>query len=169
MKQIPKFPKYKITKDGKVWSVKNQIFLSQKTTMYGYKEVSLCKLNIKYSKTIHRLVLETFVGPCPGGMACCHNNGIRTDNRLSNLRWDTYKNNELDKIKHGTAIRGEQRHNAKLTEQDILLIKNVYSKEINGYRRWNQCQLAKKFNVTQANISAIVNKKSWKHLGENYV
>jgi hypothetical protein len=36
------------------------------------------------------LVLEAHRGPKPGpGYEACHGNGIRTDNHLSNLRWDT--------------------------------------------------------------------------------
>lgn len=53
------------------------------------------------TKYIHRLVLEAFVGPCPEGMETCHNNGVRTDNRLENLRWDTSSANNDDIVKHG--------------------------------------------------------------------
>lgn len=49
-----------------------------------------------------RLVLQTFVGPCPEGMECCHNDGDFENNRLSNLRWGTKSENTLDSVKHGT-------------------------------------------------------------------
>lgn len=42
MKQIPGFPKYKITKDGRIWSIKNKKFLKQHN-IWGYKDVTLCK------------------------------------------------------------------------------------------------------------------------------
>lgn len=58
---------------------------------------------------VHRLVLNSFVGPCPPGMEVCHNNGCRTDNRLENLRYDSPTNNNRDKSVHGTD------HNAKKT------------------------------------------------------
>lgn len=50
---------------------------------------------------VHVLVLTAFVGPRPDGMVCCHYNGIPTDNRLENLRWDTISANALDDLRNG--------------------------------------------------------------------
>jgi hypothetical protein len=50
---------------------------------------------------VHRLVLEAFVGPRPEGMEACHWNDIKTDNRASNLRWDTRSENTKDRIRNG--------------------------------------------------------------------
>lgn len=54
------------------------------------------------NRAIHRIVLEAFVGPCPMDMEGCHNDGDPTNNAVSNLRYDSKENNELDKRKHGT-------------------------------------------------------------------
>jgi len=56
----------------------------------------------KKFKFVHVLVLESFVCPRPDGMQVCHNNGKPDDNRLENLRWDTPRNNVLDRKAHGT-------------------------------------------------------------------
>lgn len=50
---------------------------------------------------VHRLVLTAFVGPCPDGMEGCHNDGDPSNARLSNLRWDTPRENAQDVIRHG--------------------------------------------------------------------
>lgn len=64
----------------------------------------------------HRLVLMAFVGPRPVGMEGCHNNGVRDDNRLANLRWDSPKANAADRSRHGTQARGEQHVSTRIPE-----------------------------------------------------
>ena len=72
----------------------------------GYKcrTVGLSRKGRQWVKLVHRLVLKTFVGPCPDNHECCHNNGNSLDNRLSNLRWDTRKANVKDACMHGTRV-----------------------------------------------------------------
>lgn len=65
---------------------------------------------------VHRLVLEAFVGTCPEGYEACHYDDDPTNNRLTNLRWDTHESNIMDKIRNGNA-RGRHR---SLSEADCL-------------------------------------------------
>jgi hypothetical protein len=55
--------------------------------------------------TVHTLVLNAFVGPAPEGMECCHNDGVASNNLVSNLRWDTRSENVLDCFRHGVRVR----------------------------------------------------------------
>lgn len=73
---------------------------------HGYPRVNLCVDGRYVQRTVHSLVLEAFVGPCPPGMESLHRNGVRTDCRLSNLRWGTSAENKADTRAHG--------HNAML-------------------------------------------------------
>lgn len=71
----------------------------------GYMMVHLTpREGAKYLKkrTVHSVVLEAFVGPRPDGHQACHNDGSRTNNHVSNLRWDTVSANQYDKVAHGT-------------------------------------------------------------------
>jgi len=52
---------------------------------------------------------------------------------------------------------GSQHYNAVLTEQDVLFIRATY--------RWGKGKvLAEQYGVTPGAISAIVTRRSWKHL-----
>lgn len=70
----------------------------------GYHVIRVKRDGKQRKLRIHRLVLEAFVGPCPDGMECCHNDGDPGNNRLSNLRWDTKSANEFDQVRHGTHV-----------------------------------------------------------------
>lgn len=59
-------------------------------------------------RPIHRLVLEAFVGPRPEGMECCHLDDDPTNNRLSNLRWDTHSANQYDQVRNGKHFEASQ-------------------------------------------------------------
>jgi hypothetical protein len=66
----------------------------------GYYRVCLDKNGKVRSFLVQRLVLETFVGPCPDGMEACHYpDSNKANNALSNLRWDTRLENVKDKIR----------------------------------------------------------------------
>ena len=166
MKQIENYPDYSITKDGRIWSEKRERWLKPILGSHGYLYIVLYKNRKDHIKLIHRLVLETFVGPCPKGMEACHNNGIRTDNRLENLRWDTRSNNAYDAVKHGTCnllgnkikrANGEKHCCAKLTEQDIRMI--IYMCKTGEF---TQKEIANIYNIHPSNITHIVTGKNWK-------
>lgn len=110
------------------------IILSAGINGNGYYTVRLTRNAIGKSYAVHRLALEAFVGSCPEGMEGCHNNGIATDNRLENLRWDTAKANNLDQFKHRTqrnAFKTHCIHGHELTPENTYL----YGIAHNGAKR----------------------------------
>lgn len=163
LKTISGFPAYYATKDGRIWSWKTKRFLKPTLSRWGYFYVDLRKNSKPNRRQVHRLILETFVGPCPEGMECCHSNGIRADNKLENLRWDTHSNNCKDAISHGTLTSlfqsGEAHPNSKLKEKDVRMIIYMYKTGL-----FFQREIAKIYNVKRTVISRIINKKRWKHI-----
>ena len=131
----------------------------------GYPQVSLCVSGTTKKLSVHRLVLEAFVGPCPAGMECCHNDGSRANNHLGNLRWDTRSANRQDAITHGTWVapkadnRGEANGQAKLTKADVIRIRAIYATG-----KITQRELGKQFGVGQSQVSCIVNGQKWAHI-----
>ena len=61
-------------------------------------------------RRVHRLVIEAFVGPCPPGTEVLHANDDPSDNRLSNLRYDTRSANILDRVRNGTHNHANKTH-----------------------------------------------------------
>lgn len=147
MREIPGFPDYYATEDGNIISIKSGKPKAMKGTPShaGYLVVNLFVDGVSHARKVHRLVLESFVGPCPDLMECCHNNANRTDNRLANLRWGTKLSNAEDRAKHGNATK-------KLTAPQALEI----------YRSVETARvLANRFGVSQETVRVIRNGKSW--------
>ena len=129
--------------------------LNHNINNYGYHVVTLCRDKRTHCRLVHRLVLEMLVGPRPVEMQCRHLNGVRTDNRPSNLTWGTGKENERDKIAHGTSSHGERNPSAKLT---YSLVETIKRRIDNGDV---QADLAREYGVGNSTISRIKHGKSW--------
>lgn len=122
---------------------------------YGYREYKLSKGAIKRARFAHILVLEAFVCPRPIGMQGCHNDGNPLNNCLDNLRWDTPKNNQADRVKHGTRQVGEDWCRSILTEGQVIHIRNS---ELS-------CKhLGEMYGVHMSTIHLVRKRKNWKHV-----
>jgi len=78
----------------------------------------------KYNIGVHHLVLLAFHGRPKKGEECRHLNGFPWCNRPGNLRWGTHAENNRDRIRHGTIIRGEDHHYAIIDEKQAIKIKS---------------------------------------------
>lgn len=138
---------------------------------HGYYIVSLHEKGMQTTKTIHRLVCEAFHGaPESPHYHAAHKDGDRLNNKASNLRWASSSENNLDKNRHGTMMkgekhtarinsgylpRGEDHKGSKLTREDVIQIRS--SKE-------PQKKISAKFGVSQSLISMIRCRKIWQHV-----
>lgn len=108
---------------------------------------------------VHRLVYRAFNGDIPKGLIVRHLNDIPDDNRPENLCLGTFKDNSADSKRNGSFVQGEKTHNAKLTEDDVRTIRNLYDSG-NYYQR----EIGDMFNIKDSTVCNIVNRKTWKHV-----
>lgn len=163
-KDIPGFPSYCVGDDGSVvsWyrSREWRWLKSGPSGRYGHRAVNIRREDKLVTCRVHRLVLMTFVGPCPPGMEACHGDGDPANNRLDNLRWDTKKANAQDRIRHGRGASGVGNGRAKLTEADVLTIRHLVRSGM------SQVAIGQRYEVTAQQVGKIANGRSWKHLKE---
>ncbi len=171
-RSIPGYPGYRIGDDASVWTQRSRNGkgkhgcewrrLNPYLGAVGYYVVGLRVDGHQYSqlKYVHRLMLEAFVGPCPVGMESCHYDGDRTNNVLSNLRWDTRKANIEDRARHGrmNMPNGSRHFRAKLTEADIPEIRKLSR---SGLYPW---EIADVFGVTKSTIRVVLKGQAWIHV-----
>ncbi len=156
---IAGFDGYFISDDGRVFSemLGERKCLVPKKKRNGYLGIALCGSGKIRHRLIHRILLESFVGPCPEGHVCRHLNGIPNDNRLINLAWGTPKQNQADRITHGTNVylRGEQLPQTRLLKENVLEIRKSSAPSR---------ELAQKFGITKNYVSEIRARTKWAHL-----
>jgi len=167
-KTIKDYPEYEISNWGNIRSWKNGVYgirsrpkrLKPAKDLHGYFRAAISKNNKSHTKKLHRLVLGAFVGPCPDGMEACHNDGNPGNNNVENLRWDTRKNNQADRKKHGTinSAKGERQGSAKLKDSDVIKIREM------AKRGLYQVIIAERFNICIASVARIVHRKTWRHI-----
>lgn len=158
---------YKIAEDGRVWSCRvggqrgvKGVWREMRVSLgnHGYPCLRLTRKGRSSMRLLHRLLLETFVGPCPKGMECLHKDGDKLNINLSNLIWGSKEENESDKDQHQTSNVGERNGISKLTEYDVQSIRKRRKKGERVRR------LAVEFCVAPSTISAVVNRRIWKHV-----
>lgn len=155
--QHPVHEDYWFSNYGNVYSVKRGVVRYLKGTTcspMGYKAVSVKGPKKVY---IHRTVCELFNGPCPDGHQCRHLDGNIKNNHADNLAWGTPKENNQDKVRHGTIAFGENNPMAKLTMESVSKMREIREKTNTPYHK-----IAKQFNVSTMTAHRAINRRLWK-------
>lgn len=140
-KAIPGWP-YEVSDRGLVRRIGGRIKSPSGT---HYAIVSLWRDGKPTYRYVHHLVLEAFRGPCPQGMERAHQNGRHRDNLLCNLRYKTKKENEADKLRHGTFGK-------KFSPLQVLAVRSA---------KGTQREIGARFGMSQSMVSDIKNGVKW--------
>ena len=148
---------YEIDELGNIYSLpKRTLSVRQKRRFTknnsGYTCVVLCKDGKHKTHTVHKLVMETFVGERPNKSDVDHINGVKSDNRLINLRYCTRAENMKNARSNGYKNYGEYNKFSKLTNKKVECIRSS---------SLTQSELSIKYGVSVATISRILNRKIW--------
>jgi len=125
----------------------------------GYKTIFLCGGEKRIRRSVHRLVAETFIPNPENKPAVNHINGIKTDNRVDNLEWATYSENNKHAYDIGlnNPINGELHKDAKITDDQAREIR-YNCKEL------SLREISNIYGIAQSTACWIRNGKSWKHI-----
>jgi hypothetical protein len=108
----------------------------------------------------HRVMCEKAHGPAPTpGHEAAHSCGKGHLGCVNpcHLSWKTHQQNIDDKHIHGTMLRGEQIHCAKLTEGHVRDIRRLA--RVSSHR-----ELAERYNVVPQTIGKVIRRERWRHV-----
>ena len=125
----------------------------------GYKHLTLVSASgERRRRSVHHLVLDSFLGTRPLGCEALHRDGNPENNSISNLAWGTRKENATDRERHGRTRHGSQVSNSKLSETKALAILLLRSK---GYRAF---AISRCFGISKTTVKRILSGHAWQHI-----
>lgn len=142
-------------RNDRIQTVKERI-LKLNLDKEGYHTVKLHKEGKGKNFKVHRLVALAFISNPDNKLEVNHIDGIKTDNKVTNLEWNTRNENMQHAVDNGLHDqKGSKSNTAKLTEEQVLEIMDSNS----------TCRvLAKIYNVNSSTINRIKNRKIWKDI-----
>jgi hypothetical protein len=116
--------------------------------------------NLEDCKTEEQRLLDIHVGLPDNMNILCSSDGGSIAGENHPLRGKTgRKHTEETKVKQSVAQSGANGSNAKLTDAKVILIRELWATS-----DYLQKELASKFGVDHRTISAIITRKTWKHI-----
>ena len=139
---------YEITEDGKVYSLKRNIFLKPRLSMDGYNRVCLCNDKFRREYRVARLVAETFLEKQIDKTQVNHKDYNRQNDTMDNLEWVTDYENTYHSFKEDRFLIPET--------YKVYTFTNVYNGKAFSIIGINN--VAKQFHCTAKNFKAIICK-----------
>ena len=153
-KDIPGYAgAYQASINGEIKNSRSGFTLKPWKHPRGYVAVTLSIDGKKTKHLLHKLVLLTFVGPCPPGQETLHLDDNKVNNGMSNLRYGTPKENR-ETIKYQ---RGTSHSQVRLTDaavRNIRLLEGTLSKT----------KIAERFGVSLGAVQGVLRGNTWSWL-----
>jgi hypothetical protein len=133
---------------------------SRRSTERGYGVIVINKITV----LAHRFSWELHYGPIPGGLMVCHHCDTAACVRPDHLFLGTAEDNVQDAVRKGRVKRGQQRKDAKLTDEEILEIRSWAMAGTDSITT-----IAHFYGVHDTTITAILRGRTWRHVHADHL
>ena len=144
------------TEGGRVphWCNLKARILKPGTNVHGYLFVVLSRDGEQFTRTVHRLVADAFLGLRPADMDTCHGPLGKLINTPGNLSYGTRQENMRDCLRDGTHQRGERGSGTKLTQEQVDSIRALKGK-------MTQKTVAAMHGISRSHVSMLWSNRCW--------
>lgn len=178
---FPEITGYEVSNLGRVRSPEKRVafgignrispskILTPRDNGHGYLSFNFKDGEKQRTAYLHRLVALAFIGEPPAGKPeVNHKDGNKSNNLPSNLEYVSRKENAIYAVRLGLfkpkfppAKHGAEHHAAKLTDDEVRQIRQLYSEGT-----LTQDRIAAKFGVHQGTIWRVVRMKTRQHISQ---
>jgi len=151
---------YEVSDQGRVKSLKRP-YVPQTRILSGpipdqYQDIALSNCGKQRHVSLHVLIMEVFVGPCPEDMIVDHINHKKHDNRLENLQFIT----QFENVNRATDFLGLTNGvRARLTEQQVRALRAEWATG-----RYSYTEMAARYGVSYSTAEACIKRQTYKHI-----
>lgn len=103
-REIPDLLGFVASSAGRIWRLETNCEVAQIPDRDGYMRVRTHRGGIDQKHGVHRLVAAAFIGNPGRRQLVNHKNGLRADNRMSNLEWVSYRENARHSVRRRSEI-----------------------------------------------------------------
>lgn len=165
-RKIQGYNNYSVSNLGNVINNRTGKLLKPQKSSTGYFHVSLFLNGVVKIENTGRLVARSFI-PNPQNKPCInHINCIKTDDKIENLEWVTYKeNSDHAKLngRGGANVRPWDEINhppqTKLTPTEVKVMRLLYSTKL-----YSRKELSARFKISVSHFTNIINYNYWKNI-----
>ena len=151
---------YQVSDFGRVKSLKSnkEKILKPFARPNGYLGVTLSKKGKSITKSIHRIVAETFISNQNKLLQVNHKDGNKQNNNVNNLEWCTAQENIKHSWKNGLSrVTEGMREHCKVYNKKVM----QYDKNENFIKEWESASEAgRKLNIFQQSIVACLKNRT---------
>lgn len=122
---------YLVSEDGEVFNIEGKKLAKYRTNV-GYDRVRLNRDIPRALYSVHRIVAETYLENPNNYPIALHINDVRHDCRVSNLKWGTNSENQLQRFKGG--YEGTKRKVVYQLELDTYKLVKEYPSPIEAFK-----------------------------------
>jgi len=130
------FPNYEINELGEVRNKTTGVMKKSTMKSTGYWKYDLYKNNNKKYLYIHRLIALHFISNPDNLPQVDHINGIRTDNRIENLRWVTNQQNQWNRNSKGYSIARNGKYYSQIHQDGKSIYLGTYDTEEEAHQAY---------------------------------
>jgi len=142
--------KYQASTTGRIRRIYKKGYRILKQGKNTYLQVSLSRRGTVKTRTVHQLILETFIGFKQKGYVANHKDGNKWNNNLSNLEWCTYTQNNQHAMETGLWHPAQNHSSSRPVEQ--------YDLRGNFLKRFKSCiEAERQTGISNGNICHVLN------------